>query len=168
MNRLVLMTFRLQAGEDLKQRQERIKTVLDSAIDWVRYMPNCWIVRTNRSVADWQKLLRPVLGPKDTFFIVKLDARERSGWLAPWVWDWIRKHDSENDGVPPMGSLSATEEQAPQLQHATKTTLRDWTVPLPSGDAVLRLPRPMKEKDFKKLKDWLDWVKDTLVPEENE
>jgi hypothetical protein len=73
---------------------EALKKKFDLAIDWVHYMPSCWIVKTTSNAQKWYERLRPHIGPKDHLFICRVNINERQGWLPRWVWDWIYKNSS--------------------------------------------------------------------------
>jgi hypothetical protein len=72
-------------------KPDELQPVFDKASDWIRYAPNCWLLWTARSAEQWFELLKPHLGPKDQMFICRLDMRDRQGWLARSVWEWIDK-----------------------------------------------------------------------------
>jgi transcriptional regulator with XRE-family HTH domain len=69
--------------------EDNLKQSFDLAQDWVNYIPNCWIVLTDRSAQEWYEHLKPLLGPKAHLFICKIDLSERQGWLPKWVWKWF-------------------------------------------------------------------------------
>lgn len=71
-----------------------LEPTFSQAIDWLRYAPNCWIVYTTSSAEVWSQRLKPHLGEKDLFLIIRLDLRERQGWMSKMVWDWIDKYRS--------------------------------------------------------------------------
>jgi hypothetical protein len=73
--------------------EDDLKAQFDKAVDWMCYAPNCWILWTSRTPAEWFRQLKPLLGPKDNVFICKIDLSpgNRAGWVPQWVWDWIRK-----------------------------------------------------------------------------
>lgn len=71
--------------------REALKKKFDLAIDWVQYLPCCWIVYTTSSPQKWYARLKPLLGPRDLMFICKIDITQRQGWLPKWVWEWIKK-----------------------------------------------------------------------------
>jgi hypothetical protein len=76
---------------DLVGEPEAFEKKLNSAPDWMRYAPNCWIVYTSRTPAQWYARLKPLLKDGDHIFIVTIDLSERQGWLPSWCWDWIKK-----------------------------------------------------------------------------
>jgi len=61
------------------------------AVDWIHYLPNCWIVKTTSDAQKWYDRLKPYIGPNSSILICKIDLKERQGWLPKWVWEWIRK-----------------------------------------------------------------------------
>jgi hypothetical protein len=68
-----------------------IEKVLDKAMDWVRYAPNCYILYTRTDVQTWYARLRKLLHEKDNIFVVELNIENRQGWLPKYVWEWIKK-----------------------------------------------------------------------------
>lgn len=81
----VSLNLNSQVNEDL------LKKKFNLAIDWAHYMPCCWIVETTSSAQKWHERLKPLLGPRDTMFICRIDLQERQGWMPKWVWEWIRE-----------------------------------------------------------------------------
>jgi hypothetical protein len=66
-----------------------LEGVFDAALDWIRYAPNCWILRTTTDSDTWAARLKPHLGENDMIFICELDMSNRdkySGWLQEWMW----------------------------------------------------------------------------------
>ena len=72
--------------------ENELKKAFNRGLDWIHYSPSCWIVKTNSSPSVWCNRLKPLLGKRDELFIVKIDLRERRGFLSKWKWDWILKH----------------------------------------------------------------------------
>jgi len=70
---------------------EKLKQRFNLGVDWIHYMPNCWIVKTTSSAQKWYDRLKPYIG-NNNIFICKIDLSERQGWLPKWVWEWIKKH----------------------------------------------------------------------------
>jgi hypothetical protein len=84
------MTALLHFGFNFENRPYKIaelKAIFDEADDWVRYAPNCWIVRTNLQAEYWYNRIKPVLHPEDQVFIAKIDHSNRFGFLSKWMWD---------------------------------------------------------------------------------
>ena len=79
-----------------------IQKALNAAVDWVMYMPNCYILYSDRSVQDWYEEFKPILGARDHVFICAVDLNERQGWLSSSVWDWIRKYDYSPEESPAL------------------------------------------------------------------
>ncbi|MGY4469334.1 hypothetical protein ACVWWK_005043 [Bradyrhizobium sp. LB9.1b] len=70
----------------------QIKGVLNKAVDWVNYAPNCWMIYTSTtSAATWYARLRKVVDNDDSIFVCELNLDNRQGWLPQNVWDWIHK-----------------------------------------------------------------------------
>ena len=69
-----------------------INKEFDSARDWIRYSPDCWILYTALSPSRWrQRLLSVPEIKKHSFFICKIDIDESDGFLPNHVWKWIEK-----------------------------------------------------------------------------
>ena len=61
---------------DADPQVEKLQPVFDKAIDWLRYMPTCWIVWTSTSAEKWFERLRPLIKDTDELFIVAIDPTE--------------------------------------------------------------------------------------------
>jgi len=66
-----------------------LEPVFNKALDWLRYAPNCYVVKTKRSPRTWLQRLRPHLSSGDHVFIVQVDVTQRGGLLPRWAWDWL-------------------------------------------------------------------------------
>ncbi|MHA2219416.1 MAG: hypothetical protein ACXACY_26190 [Candidatus Hodarchaeales archaeon] len=84
----------LHISFDVKEKydEEKLRKKFDLALDWIHYAPGCWIVRTTSSAEKWYQRIKPVVGPKNLFLIVKIDLEERYGWMPKWVWEWIKQY----------------------------------------------------------------------------
>ncbi len=73
-----------------------IEQILNSAKDWYRYAPNCWLIYTGRTAKTWQGRLKaiPWLNSQ-RYLLVEINIDERSGWLARDTWDWLKKDRSQ-------------------------------------------------------------------------
>jgi len=72
--------------------KERLEEKFNLAVDWVHYLPACWIVYTTSSAQKWYERLKPLLGPEDLMFVCKVDLTQRQGWLPKWAWEWVQKY----------------------------------------------------------------------------
>lgn len=72
-----------------------LQPVFNTALDWARYTPNCWILWSNTEVDKWNGYIKPHLSPQDSVFICEIDLKAASqtftGWWDKWLWDWIQK-----------------------------------------------------------------------------
>jgi hypothetical protein len=68
-----------------------IEKTINTATDWVRYTPNCYILYTTASVQKWYERLRKNLHEDDSIFIVEIVISNRQGWMPKYVWTWINK-----------------------------------------------------------------------------
>jgi len=92
--RFLIVTFHWKTAPKVVE----LKPVFDTALDWLRIAPNCWILWTNSETEVWFSALQPYLGTDDSMFIGELNlsapSENYTGWYAKWVWDWINKHRS--------------------------------------------------------------------------
>jgi hypothetical protein len=74
-------------------QQALIEEQLNRAGDWLRYLPNCWLIYTSRPAKVWYSRLSSIEGLKNSsnFFICEVDLHNRGGWLKKTVWEWINK-----------------------------------------------------------------------------
>lgn len=74
---------------------QEIEEVLNSAKDWYRYAPNCWIIYTKRSAKSWNDKLKEIPWMSNQrYLIVEISVEERSGWLPRDTWTWLTKDRS--------------------------------------------------------------------------
>ncbi len=85
--RLLHVGFNFSGPPKIKE----LEKVFDSALDWIRYAPNCWILWTTSSAGTWYERIKPHLGRNDKFIIYRLDPRERHGWHEEWIWERLDK-----------------------------------------------------------------------------
>jgi hypothetical protein len=73
-------------------KTDELKPTFDLALDWIRYAPNCWILRTNTDLNIWVERFKPFLGVGDKFIVIEITEINKSqGWMQKFVWDWINK-----------------------------------------------------------------------------
>ena len=70
---------------------EAIKPVFDTALDWVRYAPNCWILWTTTDIDGWYRRIKPHLGASDQVLTCEVNLANRQGWVKPVIWNWITR-----------------------------------------------------------------------------
>ena len=88
------MTFRMLSigfssdiiGRSVMEVEPTLTAVGD---DWIRISFDHWLIWTQRPAPDWCSILKPYTSDKVHLFIVALNLNDRSGWLPPWVWEWI-------------------------------------------------------------------------------
>lgn len=88
--RIVFLHISFDIHSDINR--DNLKKQFDTALDWIQYIPNCWIVRTEKTAQEWSDMIKPLTGAEDSWFVCRLDLSERQGWLPKWVWDWIYKY----------------------------------------------------------------------------
>jgi hypothetical protein len=71
---------------------DQLKPIFDTALDWYRYAPNCWIVWSTKTPEQWYEVLKPhLVEGKDTVLICELNMDSRYGALKKGGWDWLQK-----------------------------------------------------------------------------
>lgn len=69
-----------------------LEQVFNHAADWIRYAPNCWVIRTSEDADVWYERIRHYMNIKDRILIAELDLssnEQYSGWLEQWMWPRI-------------------------------------------------------------------------------
>jgi hypothetical protein len=76
-------------------KDDKVQPILNSALDWARYAPHCWVLWSGRDVDEWLKYLKPQLAPNDHVFIWQIDLTNPgityTGWADKWFWEWVQK-----------------------------------------------------------------------------
>ena len=90
-SQFLIVTVNVKAPIDEKQ----LKATLDVAIDWVQYMPGSFLLKTTSDASTWYTRLKAVFGTENQFLITKADPSQQQGWISEWVWDWIRKNETQ-------------------------------------------------------------------------
>jgi hypothetical protein len=92
-----MVKYFLHVGINFKGKPNtgELKPLFETALDWITYAPNCWILYTTSSTETWYKHLKARLDDKDTFFICELNLNNRQGWLPKDIWQWIERDRSE-------------------------------------------------------------------------
>ena len=57
--------------------------------EWIRYSVNNWIIWTEKLAPEIDSLVRQQLAPDDQILIFALNADDRAGFAAPWIWEWL-------------------------------------------------------------------------------
>lgn len=66
------------------------KEKIDLALDWIRIMPNSFILKTTSDTSKWYARLKPVL-TNTSFFITEININNRTGFMTQSKWNWINK-----------------------------------------------------------------------------
>ncbi|KLI59518.1 hypothetical protein [Brachyspira hyodysenteriae] len=78
--------------EDIdKIEWKQFKEKIDLAIDWLKIMPNSFILRTTSSTSVWYARLHPILS-NTTFFISEINIDNRTGLMSKSKWNWLNKY----------------------------------------------------------------------------
>jgi hypothetical protein len=67
----------------------RFTKSLDLAIDWIRVMPDGWLLWTNSSADKWYSRLKQYTKPGNRIFICELNTNERSGYMPKSFWEFV-------------------------------------------------------------------------------
>jgi hypothetical protein len=86
--RFIHVTF---TWSGLPKAVELEEPVFNIAIDWIRYLPNCWILYTTTGADWWYERIRHYMTKADRVFICELNLQDKAGWLDKWVWTWLNK-----------------------------------------------------------------------------
>ncbi|OCC02400.1 hypothetical protein BA190_24050 [Labrys sp. WJW] len=70
---------------------EKIRPVLDKALDWIEVSPNTWLLWTSSSAERWYKRLERKFGPNTRFFIAAIDPENRHGRMPESFWEFLDK-----------------------------------------------------------------------------
>lgn len=68
---------------------DKLKVKLDLSIDWVKVMPNVFLLESTSEPDKWYDRLKPILSD-NKFFLIEVDIKRKTGWLPQWVWDWLK------------------------------------------------------------------------------
>jgi hypothetical protein len=88
----------IHVGLNFEGREAPLKLLsktFDTALDWARYAPNCWILYTDVSLENWLNRIRKVVHKEDSVFLVELNLDNRRGLLPREIWDWINKERTD-------------------------------------------------------------------------
>lgn len=72
---------------------DSLRDLLKGAKGWWNYLPNVWLLFTEKDLKSWKTAIRNVIGDQDNFFIVDVTDQDRNGWLPRGAWDWL--HEKE-------------------------------------------------------------------------
>ena len=62
---------------------------LKSIGPWWHYLESTWIIKTNLTSAQIWDYLAKHITTKDRLLIVRIDARDKWGWLPQEAWHWL-------------------------------------------------------------------------------
>lgn len=69
--------------------KHRIEDVIKRASGWWHYFDSVWIISTERTLVQWQAVIREQIADEDRFLIVDITRQERNGWLPSKAWSWL-------------------------------------------------------------------------------
>lgn len=71
---------------------DELKAKLDIAVDWVKLMPNVFLVFSTSDLDKWYSRLKPVLGDNQFFMAdTNIEYKKCTGWLYESTWDSVKK-----------------------------------------------------------------------------
>lgn len=80
---------------DSTPKVKELVPLFDTAIDWARLTPNCWVLWTTSTPEVWMRCIKPHLGESDFVYIVEVNFSSTpqtfTGWAPEWFWKWIQK-----------------------------------------------------------------------------
>lgn len=89
------LAIHFKNGGVTEERLGTVEEVLNKAADWVRYVPNCWLIYTGRDAEVWHQRLKNIPWiTQQQYFICEIDIHNKAGWLPKAVWEWMNKDRS--------------------------------------------------------------------------
>ena len=70
----------------------KINTFMEESINYIKYMPNCYIMYTDICIDKIYRNIKSILDEGEHVFICELNLANRQGWLPKSVWNWIREN----------------------------------------------------------------------------
>jgi hypothetical protein len=74
---------------------DRIRPILDKAVDWIQVSANTWVVWTSSSPVRWHERIKKIFGSEIRVLVVVIDAEQRSGRMPKAFWDFLRTKSGE-------------------------------------------------------------------------
>jgi hypothetical protein len=74
-------------------KTRELELAFNNAEDWVRYSPNCWILRSDEGAETWLTRVRRAAGRNANVFIADIDTKKVTGFLPGTIWDWFEKNN---------------------------------------------------------------------------
>jgi hypothetical protein len=82
---------------------ERLRRLLDRAIDWIELTPNSWLLWTSTSSNGWLKRLKASEISFENAFIIEVNPADRAGVMPDEVWKFIRNRNGRPAIIQPTG-----------------------------------------------------------------
>jgi len=76
---------------------EGINQCFESALNWITYAPNCWILYTTNGMEVWFDRLRKIVDKDASIFIVEVERSKWTGWMPKSAWEWLKKQGQSED-----------------------------------------------------------------------
>jgi hypothetical protein len=77
------------------QKIQELEAIFNTAQDWIRYAPNCWIVYTTDDAEDLYERVRHLMTTDDRVLVCELNPSDKQGWLENWMWERLNPHRSQ-------------------------------------------------------------------------
>ena len=93
MHKIYVISYDLKRpGQDYDTLYEAIKGLGE----WQHPLESTWLVYSSMSADEISSTLRAEgrMDENDLLFVCQLEPKNRQGWLARTVWDWIKSKDS--------------------------------------------------------------------------
>lgn len=81
----------VQFPRQTKVREEKIRGVLDKALDWIEVSPNSWLLWTSSSPEKWYARLQSAFDTETNMFICVINPELRHGRMPRSFWQFLNK-----------------------------------------------------------------------------
>ena len=80
---------------DRENVTERLRPLLNRAIDWMEVSPSSWLLWTSSSSSTWLRRIKLSSLKPTSIFVVEVNTADRAGEMPSNFWDFIRKRESK-------------------------------------------------------------------------
>jgi hypothetical protein len=85
--KILLITYNIDLTP-IKEATLRIE--LQGASAWWHYLPNTWLIKTDKPPQYWHNKIAPIMQNTDRLLIIEV-TNNYFGWLSKDAWDWFEK-----------------------------------------------------------------------------
>lgn len=91
-------TYILTVSDEKEYNPDKLKEKIDLAVDWVKIVPNVYLLLSTSDLNKWYSRLKDVLND-NRFFIAPVDIgfKQCSGWLYEKTWNKISEFRHKKD-----------------------------------------------------------------------